>query len=138
VAALVLDCSVTLAWFLAESASRDAADVLDRVVEGGAVVPLLWPLEVGNVLLVAERRGRIAPGTRLRALRALSELPITCDLETPQYAWTGAMNLAVEHGLTLYDAAYLELAVRRNLPLATFDRALGAAAAAVGISAGIK
>lgn len=136
-AALVLDCSVTLAWFLSESTSRDAAAVLDRVVEGGATVPLLWPLEVGNVLLVAERRNRIAPGARLHALRALSDLPITCDPEMPRYAWTEAMDLAVEHGLTLYDATYLELALRRNLPLATFDQALRAAAAAAGVPPGI-
>lgn len=132
-AALVLDCSVTLAWFLRDERSTLATDALDRVAEAGAIVPGLWRLEVGNALLVAERRGRLTGEHRARVLRHLAELPITLDDETAERAWRETIALAESQGLTLYDATYLELSLRRSLPLATFDGALCAAARRTGV-----
>jgi predicted nucleic acid-binding protein len=127
--ALVLDASVTLAWALASEAGADLADtVLRRVAEQGAAVPVLWRLEVGNALLMAERRKRIRFERVDSVWRQLAEQPIEIDPDTNARAWTATAFLVRRHGLTLYDAAYLELAVRRCLPLATLDAALARAA----------
>jgi predicted nucleic acid-binding protein len=108
-------------------------DFLNQVTEKGAVVPSLWSLEVGNVLLIAERNKRITPDQRHKALYALKELPITVDVMTSDNAWLETMALAESYGLTLYDASYLELALRRSLPLATFDKSLKQAAKLAGV-----
>jgi predicted nucleic acid-binding protein len=127
----VLDASVALAWTLpGEAHAAPAAALLARLAEEAALVPSLWRLEVGNALLTAERRGRLRPERVAAAWRLLAELPIELDAETPARAWAGTAELARRHGLTLYDAAYLELAARRALPLATFDALLARAAAA--------
>ncbi len=107
--------------------------LLDQVVEKGAFVPSLWSLEVGNVLLIAERNKRISSKQRHMALHTLTELPITIDTMTSHHAWLETMEVAERYGLTLYDASYLELALRRSLPLATFDKALKRAADLAGI-----
>jgi predicted nucleic acid-binding protein len=133
VAAFVLDCSVALAWFLPGERSAATDALLDQATEVGALVPGLWRLEVGNVLLIAERKGRIARTHRLTALAALRYLSIRIDPETSDQAWSGTMELAAEHGLTLYDAAYLELGLRAGLPIATLDQALAQAARSVGV-----
>ena len=125
---LVLDASVALAAILPEPNSSEALAILARVIDDGAVVPTLWCLEVGNTLLVAERRGSIAVGDHKALLRRLGALPIVADLETSARAWRESIELAQRHRLTLYDAAYLELSLRRGLPLATFDAALRRAA----------
>jgi len=106
---------------------------LDQVAEKGALVPSLWPLEVGNVLLIAERHKRISSEQRHKALYTLTELPITVDPMTSHHAWLETMELAERYGLTLYDASYLELSLRRSLPLATFDKALKKAAHLAGV-----
>lgn len=131
--ALVLDCSVTLAWLLADEQSAAVAAVLDQVVAEAAIAPSLWPLEVGNALLMAERRGRLSYHHRVQALQDLTDLPIDIDDETTDRAWRETLALAETHRLTLYDAAYLELALRRSLPLATLDTALRAAGEATGV-----
>ncbi|MFO1155721.1 MAG: type II toxin-antitoxin system VapC family toxin [Rhodospirillales bacterium] len=131
--ALVLDCSVTLGWLLADEQPAAAAQILDLVAEKGAMAPGLWPLEVGNALLVAERRGRLSSRNRTQALQGLAGLPIEIDDETAGRAWRETLALAEAHNLTLYDAAYLELALRRSLPLATFDTALRTAAVKAGV-----
>jgi predicted nucleic acid-binding protein len=131
--ALVLDGSVTLAWLLADEQPAAAAQVLDLLVEEGAIAPGLWPLEVGSALLMAERRGRLSGRNRTQALQGLAGLPIEIDDETAGRAWRETLALAETHRLTLYDAAYLELALRRSLPLATFDAGLRAAAEAAGV-----
>ena len=131
--ALVLDASVTLAWLLADEQPAAAARVLDQVIEEGAIAPGLWPLEVGNALLMAEWRGRLSHQHRTQAFQGLAGLPIEIDDETAGRAWRDTLTLAETHRLTLYDAAYLELAVRRSLPLATLDAALRAAADAAGV-----
>ena len=132
-AAFVLDSSVTLAWYLPDESGSASAALLERAAAEGVAVPGLWPLEIANALLMAERRGRIAAAARVRALGALRRLPISVDSETAERAWADALTLATAHRLSVYDAAYLELAVRRRLPLATFDRDLRAAASALDL-----
>jgi predicted nucleic acid-binding protein len=128
---LVVDASVTLAWALAgEVRADEAGALLLRVSEAAAIVPTHWRLEVGNALLMAERRGRIRPERVDAVWRQLAEMPIDIDADTNARAWSAAAGLARRHGLTLHDAAYLELAARRSLPLATFDRQLARAAVA--------
>lgn len=128
----VLDNSVALAWCFEDEQPVPVMDLLDRVTETGAFAPSLWPLEALNGLLIAERRRRIDAGLRRRFADFLRELPITIDTETANLAWTATVRLAERLRLSLYDASYLELAMRRKLPLATLDRELINAAKASG------
>ena len=98
--------------------------MLERVARSGAVAPALWPLEVLNVLVLAERRKRLSAVQRHELAGFLRELPITLNQETAAQAWGMTARLAEQHRLTLYDAAYLELARRLGLPLATLDQQL--------------
>ncbi|MBN8454960.1 type II toxin-antitoxin system VapC family toxin [Accumulibacter sp.] len=130
----VLDSSVSLAWCF-DDERTDAADaLLERVVEAGAAAPALWPLEVLNALAMAERRSRINAERRQRLAGFLGDLPVIIDDETASQAWVATCQLAARFRLTVYDAAYLELAQRRGLPLATFDQELRAAAVALGVT----
>lgn len=132
--AFVLDCSVTMAWFFQGEATPATDALLDRLNEGGqAVVALHWPLEVGNTLLMGERRKRSTPADSSHFLGILGSLAIEADKETGANATSATLALARSHGLTLYDGAYLELAMRRNLALATLDKELRAAAKKVGV-----
>lgn len=106
---------------------------LDQVAEKGAIVPSLWSLEIGNVLLMAERKTRITLEQRQKALHILTELPIVVDTMTANHAWLETMELAERYNLTLYDASYLELSLRRSLPLVTFDKSLKKAAELSGV-----
>jgi predicted nucleic acid-binding protein len=131
VPAFVLDASVALAWMLPDEAhAAEARRLIEAVVEEGAVVPGHWRLEVGNGLLMAEQRRRVPQGTMAAMLGRLAALPIALDPETAARAWDAAPTLARRHGLSLYDAAYLELAVREGLALASFDASLRRAAIA--------
>lgn len=130
---LVLDGSAALAWCFADEVTPAIDAVMDEIAETGAVVPNLWHLEVANGLRSGMRRGRLEAARRDAMLGALADLPIETDPETDRYAWTTTVRLSDQHGLTPYDASYLELAARLSLPLATLDRALGAAARAVGL-----
>lgn len=130
---VVLDASVALSWCFADEASPAGDALLRRVASDGALVPALFPLEVGNVLLGAERRGRITPAGSARFLSLLEALPIEVDAHTAARATREVLLLARAHGLSSHDAAYLELAARTGAPLATRDRALTAAAAALGL-----
>ena len=105
----------------------------DRVVEEGAIVPHLWHLEVVGSLTVAVRRKRVTQAFRDDVLKDLQELNISVDTGTAANAWGASVRLADLYGLTVYDAAYLELAQRRRLPLATLDQDLAKAARAAGI-----
>ena len=130
---LVLDCSVTMAWIFPDEAT-DATDRLrDALIETSAFVPSLWPIETANALLVATRRGRIArdewPGIRAH----LDALPIEVDPGSASRTWGATLDLASVHGISVYDAMYLELAVRMRMPLATLDRALRAAGQSQGV-----
>jgi predicted nucleic acid-binding protein len=130
---LVLDSSVTLAWAYSAETTAAVSDVLARVIEAGAWVPALWRLEVANLLEMGVRKGRTDAAFRDAALADLALLPISVDPETDRHSWGVIAKLAARHCLTPYGAAYLELARRRSLPLATLDHDLRAAAAAEDI-----
>lgn len=129
---LVLDSSVALAWVYSEETGDAARRIFEQVRDRGAWVPSLWKLEVANVLEIGIRRGRKNAAFRQATLSDLALLPIQVDPETDRHAWGETMRLAERHRLTLYDAAYLELAQRRGLPLATLDQELRAGAIAEG------
>ena len=131
---LVLDSSVALAWVYIEERSAAIAAVFDQITEAGAWVPSLWRLEVANVLEMGVRRGRNDAAFRDATLADFELLPIQSDSETLKHAWRSTLRLAERHRLTVYDAAYLELAMRRGLPLASLDRDLRAAAAAENVA----
>jgi predicted nucleic acid-binding protein len=130
---LVLDASITLAWAYGEETTPTVRKVFKRVAEIGAWVPSLWRLEIANVLELNVRRGRQDAAFRDATLEDLAELPIIIDAETDQHAWTATLSLAIDRRLTVYDAAYLELAKRRALPLATLDDELRTAARSEGV-----
>jgi predicted nucleic acid-binding protein len=131
---LVLDASLALAWYFQDEATPATDIVLDRVAQTGAVVPALWRLEFANGLQNAVRRGRITAAYRDDSLAALGQMRIETDTETDVHAWSATLRLAEKHELTLYDAAYLELAQRRRLPLATLDLELRRAADNLGVA----
>ena len=133
--AFVLDCSVAMAWVFADEASEATDRLRDSLVEARAFVPSLWPVEVGSVLLAATRRGRLRADEWPHVCASLDALPIEIDPVSKSRVWGPALALAHEHGLSVYDAVYLELALRMRLPLATLDRALAAAAQAAGVDA---
>jgi predicted nucleic acid-binding protein len=130
---LVLDSSAALAWIYADETTEAVHQVFEMVAENGALVPSLWRLEVANSLTVAVRRGRIDVEFRNAALADLALLDIATDPHTEAYGWTTTLHLGDRFGLTLYDAAYLELAHRRSLPLASLDQELRAAGRALGV-----
>lgn len=126
---VVIDASLTVAWYFDDEATLATDAVLDRVVESGAVAPTLWRLEVANALQSAVRRKRITAAYRDESLAELAALPIVVDPDTDVHVWTTTLRLAERFGLTIYDATYLELAQRLALPLASLDEALRRAAA---------
>jgi len=130
----VLDNSVALTWCFEDERTPATAALLEQVAGSGALAPGLWPLEALNGLLVAERRGRLDAPLRKRLAGFLRALPISLDDDTASQAWSATAGLAERFGLSLYDAAYLELAERHNLPLATLDRDLRSAATALGLT----
>lgn len=121
---LVLDASSALAWCFEEEGGPDVDALIDRVAAVGALVPALWPLEVANALVVAERRRRISRDDSLAYIAMLEQLPIAIDGSTAARAFDETIRLARDHALSSYDASYLELALRAKLPLATSDEAL--------------
>ena len=127
---LVVDASVAVAWLFDDEEEPRADSVLERLKEDGALVPQLWHLEMRNSLLTAERRGRLSAGEVKERLDALRSLPIRTDEESDLQS---AFNLARAHGLSFYDALYLELAKRESAELATLDGALGRAAVSEGV-----
>ena len=131
---LILDSSATLAWIYGDETTDAIRRVFDAIADNGALVPVLWRLEVANSLTMAVRKRRIDPDFRRAALADLALLDITADPQTGSYAWTDTLNLADQFRLTVYDAAYLELARRRILPLATLDQELRTAATAIGVT----
>ena len=127
---LVLDATVSASWLLDDELDPEAATALEWVRGDGAIVPNLWHYEVRNALLVAERRGRVGAGLAKERLTFLRALHIHTDQEPDLEA---AMDIATAHGLSFYDAAYVELGRRRSLPLATLDGDMVRAALAEGI-----
>lgn len=125
----VIDASVILAWILPDEVNERADAIVGSLVYESAVAPAIWPMEIRNALLVAERRKRIDPSATEELLAILGTQRVTIDAGIN---FDKAMVFARAHRLTIYDAAYLELATRRRLPLATLDTRLAAAAAAQG------
>jgi predicted nucleic acid-binding protein len=125
---LVLDSSVALAWIHGDELTKPVEHVFASLRQSGAWGPSLWRLEVANVLTVNVRRGRYPAAFRDHALTSFAVFPVQVDSETNRQVWGDTLKLAERHRLTLYDPAYLELAVRRGLPLASLDRDLRAAA----------
>jgi predicted nucleic acid-binding protein len=120
----VIDNSVVMAWCFADEGGAYAELVLEKMIDNEAVVPAIWPLEVGNVLLVAESRKRINEADSVRFLALLGELRIFVEQETPDRMLKEILALAREYGLSTYDASYLDLAMRKGLPIATLDTAV--------------
>ena len=119
-----------MSWCLPDEGGTD--QIQQEVAGFGAIAPAHWPLEVANALLMAVRRQRINTEFRNAALRDLAALPITLDAETSARAWHETLRIADTYRLTAYDAAYLELAQRLGLPLATLDAELRVAAQSLG------
>ena len=130
---IVLDASMTLAWLFEDEQTDQVLATINHVYMGGASVPPLWRYEVANGLQMAIRRQRITPDYRTRSLDKIDELPITIDPDGVSEIWSTTIKLADLYRLTVYDAAYLELAQRRRLPLATLDAALSKAARESGV-----
>jgi predicted nucleic acid-binding protein len=132
---LVIDASATLPWCFADEATDASNALLARLRSGdNAIVPAHWPFEVANALRMATRRGRISSGDVRQVLQDLEALPIQIDATPTSLVRTKIYPLAAQYDLTVYDAAYLELAMRRNLPLATLDHLLLKAALLAGVT----
>ena len=132
--ALVLDASLALSWALPDEASTHGDAVLATVAKSGAVVPDLWPHEVGNGLLMAQKRGRLTTAQRMAFIEALLQLPIELAAPGMRAVLDTQTALAERYALTAYDAAYLDLALRSGLPLATQDKAMKSAATKAGVA----
>jgi len=131
---LVLDASVALTWCFKNEATAAADRVLGRLAAEAASVPAIWHLEIANVLALSERRRRITPADTAEFIALLETLEIVIDEETPSRAFGRVLDLAREERLTTYDAAYLELAMRLGVPLASKDADLCDAAERLGVS----
>ena len=130
---LVVDASVAAAWCFEDRTSAFAEGVLDQIVEHGALAPAVWPFEMANVLALAERLGRLSQTRVTQVVATLEALPISIDEESLAAVLRSVVPIARNYSLSAYDAAYLELAIRRDLPLATLDDALRAAATRAGV-----
>ncbi len=124
----VIDNSIVMAWCFQDESNQYSDDILGCLEYSTAIVPSIWPLEVGNVLLVAERRKRLREADSIRFLALLAQLPIIVEQETPERMLKEILSLARSHKLSSYDASYLDLSMRKGLPLATLDENLISAA----------
>lgn len=129
----VIDNSVVMSWCFQDESSVYADAVLNKLTEWKAVVPSIWPLEIVNVLLVAERRKRLEPADSARFLTLVSQLPIDVADDRVERRMQELLALGRSHHLTSYDSAYLSLAMRQGIPIATLDNNLLAAASAVNV-----
>ena len=130
---LVLDASVALAWCFPDEATPAADSVLEQLLGGEAVVPTVWPREITNALITGVRRGRLTDEEARTAQKMFEALPIVVEPLTRREVFEETVRLARLHELSSYDAAYLELARRLDIPLATTDRALARAAGSEGV-----
>lgn len=129
----VVDNSVVMTWCFQDEANSYADAILNKLANATAVVPPIWPLEVTNVLLVAERKGRLHEVDSLRFLSLLSQLPIDVDRSWPERLMKDILSMGRAHNLSSYDASYIELAMRQGLPIATLDRNLLEAASQIDL-----
>jgi predicted nucleic acid-binding protein len=134
VTAFVLDASIALAWCFADEATPATDALLERLADEEAVAPALWRIEVANALAMAERRGRLSVAGLTRSVGLLQRLAVALDPEGSERAFRELLELARRERLTVYDAAYLELALRLGLPLASKDSKLRQAAAGLGLT----
>lgn len=130
----VIDNSVVMAWCFEDQTNKYTESVLDRLETSEAFAPGIWPLEVGNVLLIAERKNILSKSDVVRFLSLLQSLPLYVEQESSARMLTEIVALARDCRLSTYDASYLDLAMRRGLPLATQDKALASAAKKCGIA----
>jgi len=130
----VLDCSITMAWCFEDESTRLSDDILDSFNTSSALVPSIWPLEVANVLLVAERQKRLTEADSARFITLLQTLPIETDPSSSHQIFGNSLALAREQHLSSYDAAYLELAMREGVALVTLDKKLKKTATKLGVS----
>jgi predicted nucleic acid-binding protein len=131
---VVVDASVALAWGFPDEGSVYADEVLEGLKEQAIVVPALWAVEIANALLVGERRKRLHQAQIRRFVTLLEGLPVVQDAQSVGTTVNSLLPLAREHKLSAYDTAYLDLAIREGLPLATLDKSLKRAATKSGIS----
>jgi predicted nucleic acid-binding protein len=129
----IIDCSMTMSWFFPDEATATAQQIQNRLISEAAIVPSIWYLEVANVLSMAEKRKRTTQEDSAAFLRHLQTFEIHADDTWQHRAFDQVMTLCRVHQLTSYDAAYLELAIRSQLPLASLDNALCKAAKALGL-----
>jgi predicted nucleic acid-binding protein len=129
----VADASAAAAWVLPDEKNPAADLVFDRAMREGFVVPFIWPAEIANLLMMAERRGRIDTAKRREAASILAGAAAEIDGAEQSTLCSAAALVASQHGLSIYDALYLELAARRGLPLATSDARLAKAARDEGV-----
>ena len=129
----VVDCSIAMTWLFKDEATPKTAELLDRLAAETALVPAWWFIEVTNVLALAERKGRITAAESRAFISDLEKLDVDQDDQAPGRAFAHLLPLCRTHRLTSYDAIYLDLASRRNLPLATLDADLRKAAKKLGI-----
>jgi predicted nucleic acid-binding protein len=131
---IVVDTSIVISWFFKDQLNPFADKVLDWLADATAYVPSVWPLEVVNVLLAAERGKLIGKADSIHFLNLLSQLPILIQHESPERMMKDILSLARDHNLSSYDASYLDLAIKKGLPLATLDKKLQEAAKSVKIA----
>ena len=130
----VLDASVALSWVFNEESNSFTEHILKSLESAHAVVPALWPFEVINTLITAERQGRVTIAQQAEFLEKLRALPIEIERRPATWLAQQILPLARMYKLSAYDAAYLELAIREGLPLATLDKDLIRAAKTAGVS----
>ena len=131
---LVVDASIALSWHFEDETSPYAEKALNAVVTDGAFVPFHWKAEIANGLLMGMRRKRITAEDRNQILGDLEKLKLEYDSGGLENVWSVVSQLAESHGLTVYDAIYLELALRLGLQIATLDKKLETASKALGIN----
>lgn len=124
----VMDCSIALAWVFQDEATAETEALRDSLLDDLAIVPAIWPLEIGNAVLNATRSKRLQASDWPQIRAALTALPIEVESVDAGLALEIVLPLADRLGLSVYDAAYLELAKRLDLPLATLDKKLAVAA----------
>ncbi|MCL5102673.1 MAG: type II toxin-antitoxin system VapC family toxin [Armatimonadetes bacterium] len=129
----VLDCSVAMSWCFEDEGDSYARFVQDEIGSRGVIVPSIWCMELINALVVGERRGRLAPAESAEFLSMIRKLPIEAEAVPPKQTLDDILSLARSHNLSAYDAAYLQLAMRSHLPIATLDVRLADAARQIGV-----
>ncbi|HOO46643.1 MAG TPA: type II toxin-antitoxin system VapC family toxin [Deltaproteobacteria bacterium] len=120
----VIDNSVVMSWCFKDEKNNYSDQILDKLEFSTAIVPSIWPLEVGNVLLVAERKNRLIQADSIRFIALLTELPIVVEPESPGRMMNEIVNIARAYNLSTYDASYLDLAMRKGISIATLDKNL--------------